>query len=279
MVQQQAQVLWNENVNSAYFRVGLRCRAGFARVKPGQFVMLRIAEGIDPLLRRPFSIHRPIITDGRIQGIEILYKVVGKGTSLLSKMKREDRIDVLGPLGSAFLLPEQVQRVFIVAGGIGIAPMLFLATHLLERGFDPDNLKVYLGGRTKDDLLCVGEFEDMKLTVYTTTDDGSAGDQCLVTLPVESAASDQRPELIYACGPLEMLKCVIGIAEVHSIECQVSIETRMACGMGACLGCAVAARDIPNHYYHACLDGPVFDIRTIRLEDINQLTQNSLILH
>lgn len=267
MVQQKAQVLWNQHVSSDYYSVGLRCRAGFARAKPGQFVMLRITEGNDPLLRRPFSIHRLIISEGRIQGIEILYKVVGKGTTLLSELKRGVRIDVLGPLGSAFLLPEQAQRVFIVAGGIGIAPMLFLAVHLLERGVDPEDLKVYLGGRTKDDLLCVADFEDLNLTVHTTTDDGSAGDQCLVTVPVELAASDRRPDLIYACGPLEMLKCVIDIAEVHSIECQVSIETRMACGMGACLGCAVAARDIPNLYYHACLDGPVFDIRTIRLED------------
>lgn len=269
MVQQRAQVLWNQRVSTAYYRIGLKCRAGLGRIKPGQFVMLRIAEGIDPLLRRPFSIHRPIITDGRIQGIEILYKVVGKGTSLLSQRKRGDRIDVLGPLGSAFLLPEKVQRVFIVAGGIGIAPMVFLAAHLLESGLDPGNLMVYLGGRTKEDLLCVAEFEEMKLTVHTTTDDGSAGDQCLVTLPVESAAAGWRPELIYACGPLEMLKCVIDIAEAHSIECQVSIETRMACGMGACLGCAVAARDIPNHYYHACLDGPVFDTRSIWVEDTN----------
>ncbi len=265
MVQQRARVLWNKAVGGAYYKIGLECRLGMSRLKPGQFVMLRVFNGTDPLLRRPFSVHLPIESEGRVKGIEILYKVVGKGTGLLAGIKPGDSLDLLGPLGSAFLLPENTRKVFIVAGGIGIAPMVFLSVHLLTRGIAPENLTVFVGGRTSNDLLCLDDFDRLGIPSRTSTDDGSAGDHCLVTLPVELAVADRQPDVIYACGPLEMLKCVVGIAESRDIECQVSVETRMACGMGACLGCAVPVRNAPGAYVHACLDGPVFDIRTIRL--------------
>jgi dihydroorotate dehydrogenase electron transfer subunit len=267
MIQQSAKVLWNTALGGNYHKIGLQCRRGMNRLKPGQFVMLRVFDGVDPLLRRPFSVHKLVESDGRVTGIEILYKVVGKGTRLLAGIRAGDSLDVLGPLGSAFLLPENAHRVFIVAGGIGIAPMVFLATHLLEREVLPDNVTVFVGGRTKDDLLCLDDFDRLGIVSRTSTDDGSAGDHCLVTLPVELALDDRQPDVIYACGPLEMLKCVSGIAESRGIACQVSIETRMACGMGACLGCAVPIRNAPATYVHACLDGPVFDLQEIQLFD------------
>ena len=267
MVQQSATVLWNRALGGAYRKIGLECRLAMGRLKPGQFVMLRVFDGTDPLLRRPFSIHMPIESGGRVTGIEILYKVVGKGTRLLSESKAGDRLDLLGPLGSAFLPAENARRIFIVAGGIGIAPMVFLAAHLLKSGISPSDVTVFAGGRTKDDLLCLGDFERLGIAVRTSTDDGSCGDHCLVTLPVERAIDERQPDVIYACGPLEMLKCVAGIAESRGIECQVSVETRMACGMGACLGCAVPVRDPAGGYLHACLDGPVFDVRSIRLPE------------
>ena len=267
MIQQFARVLWNRALGGAYYRIGLECRHGMSRLKPGQFVMLRVVDGIDPLLRRPFSVHRPIESEGRVTGIEILYKLVGKGTRLLAGIQPGDRLDVLGPLGSAFLLPENARRVFIVAGGIGVAPMVYLAAHLLERGVSREDLTVFVGGRTSEDLLCLEDFERLGVASRTSTDDGSAGDHCMVTDPVAAALGDRQPDVIYACGPLEMLKCVSGIAESRGIACQVSIETRMACGMGACLGCAVPIRNVPGVYVHACLDGPVFDLQQIRLFD------------
>jgi dihydroorotate dehydrogenase electron transfer subunit len=143
--------------------------------------------------------------------------------------------------------------------------MVFLAQHLVASGLKPFDCEVFLGGRTCEDLLCMDEFAALDLPVHTTTDDGSAGDQCLVTHPVDIALADRRPDVVFACGPLQMLECVIGIAAAHGVICQVSIETAMACGMGACLGCAVPSRDAPGRYYHACLDGPVFDADSIRL--------------
>ena len=139
--------------------------------------------------------------------------------------------------------------------------MPFLISHLLEKSIDRTRCKVFIGGKSKADLLCIEDFSNLGISVCTTTDDGSFGDQCLVTDPVEIEMSGCKPDIIYACGPMEMLSCVIGLAEKHEIECQVSIETMMACGMGACLGCAVQRRNDPQKYVHACLDGPVFDAR------------------
>ena len=266
MFQQKAHVLWNTEIAPTYHRIGLACDYGFVRAKPGQFVMVRLSDGVDPLLRRPFSIHKPIIRNNRTIGIELLYKVVGKGTDILSGLEPKGRLDLLGPLGSAFLLPPGARKIMLVAGGIGVAPMVFLAMQLMQNGIEPEDCSVFLGGRTRDDLLCVEEFEQLNINVTTTTDDGSAGDQCLVTVPMEFAVSDARPDVIYACGPEAMLECVLGISRAHSITCQLSIEARMACGMGACLGCAVTAADMPDRYYHACLDGPVFDSESIKFE-------------
>lgn len=274
MFQQTATVVWNRSRGSHFYHLGLRCSRGFSSAKPGQFVMLHLDGRCDPLLRRPFSLHRLIRQGRRTTGIEILYKVVGKGTGLLAALQAGDEVDLLGPLGSAFVLPPDARRVFVVAGGIGVAPLVFLVEHLLhQEGLAAGNCTVFLGGRTREELLCAGDLTRLGVRVHTTTDDGTAGDRCLVTLPMELALDADAPEVIFACGPPAMIQCVMDAAEARGIECQVSIETRMACGMGACLGCAVASRDPSTPYYHACLDGPVFDSRSIRLETDRMLTE------
>jgi dihydroorotate dehydrogenase electron transfer subunit len=259
MFQQQATVLWNKQVGPVYYKIGLTCSGRYAAAKPGQFVMLRIPGHTDPLLRRPFSIHSLRVSNGVTDGFELLYRVVGKTTKLLAMQKPGDSIDVLGPLGSSFIVPRQAKRIYVAAGGIGVAPMVFLVSDLRRNKFDLDNCRVFLGGRTKEDLLCRDEFDRLGVSVHTSTDDGSAGDQCLLTHPLEAAIDQIAPDLIAACGPMDMLVCVVGIAEKYHVPCQVSIETMMACGMGACLGCAVECRTDPDRYLHACLDGPVFN--------------------
>ncbi len=263
--QENVEVLWNKKVGPGYYRIGLTCHRGYVRAKPGQFIMLRFPDRMVPLLRRPFSIHRPIVSEGGLSGIEVLYKVIGEGTRRLSKCNKGDIVDILGPLGNGFSFFDHYNRIYIVAGGIGVAPMLYLATTLLERGVDPSGCQVFLGGKSKDDLLCQDDFAEIGVAVHITTDDGSSGDQCFVTDPLQMASESRRPDIIYACGPLEMLSCVIGIAEKNDIPCQVSVETIMACGIGACLGCAVARKDSPEGYMHACMDGPVFDAQLLSL--------------
>ena len=143
--------------------------------------------------------------------------------------------------------------------------MVFLASALQRKGVDLSRCTAFLGGRSKDDLLCADEFVSLGMAVQITTDDGSAGSKCLLTHPLEMATSANRPDIIYACGPLGMLKCVANIAEAQTVPCQISIETVMACGMGACLGCAVETKKGAAKYLHACVDGPVFDVETLKI--------------
>lgn len=259
-----ATILWNQPLGASCYRIGIAVSAQYAYATPGQFVMLRLPGQTDPLLRRPFSIHRLIESEnGILQGIEILVKVVGRITRSLSFCQPGDTVDILGPLGHGFSIPPDCSRIFLAAGGIGVAPMLFLATWLFKKRIDLSRCILFLGGRSKADILCEADFLALNLPVLVTTDDGSLGNQCLITHPLEISAREHRPDIILACGPSGMLACVAGIAESLDIACQISLETVMACGMGACLGCAVKGRDTDARRLHACLDGPVMDSRQI----------------
>lgn len=264
MFEQQVTVLFNQQIGPAYYKIGLACAEYFSMAKAGQFVMLRVGRQSRPLLRRPFSIHNLILANGVTQGLEVLYKVVGEGTAVLARQKPGDIVDILGPLGSGFVIPRQARRIYFVAGGIGVAPLILLAEQLGRRHPDLSDCRAFIGGRSKADLLCGDDFARLGVAVQTTTDDGSAGDQCLVTHPLEAALEQVKPDIIAACGPMEMLACIVGITEKYRVPCQVSIETRMACGMGACLGCAVEGRQRPDRYLHACLDGPVFEAAELK---------------
>jgi dihydroorotate dehydrogenase electron transfer subunit len=265
MIQTYATMLHNLMITPSYGRIGLACGADFARSKPGQFVMLGFPETIAPLLRRPFSIHRLIDAAGSFRGIELLYKIVGPATRRLSQLNPGQAVSLLGPLGSAFVLPAGVRRLYLAAGGVGVAPLLFFAEDLHRRRPIDFDCRLFLGGRSREDLLCAGDFERLGIVVVPTTDDGSCGDQCLVTTPLEEAIRQTPPDLVLACGPKPMLSCILDIVRRHRIPCQVSIETMMACGMGACLGCAVEGRQDNSRFLHACLDGPVFDAEEILL--------------
>ncbi len=260
---QTAEVLSNVALGSGTYKIRLSCQGHYARAIPGQFVMVRCIEQIDPLLPRPFSIHRLIKNKHTVNALELLYKVVGKGTQALSARQPGDILELTGPLGNGFSIPAKIGDIKIVAGGIGVAPMVFLAETLGDQIRDLSSVEVFLGGQSKADLLCLQDFATIGLAIQVTTDDGSSGAQCLVTDPLDIAVAGSRPDIIYACGPMEMLTCVAGIAEKHGVACQVSIETIMACGMGACLGCAVAGPKSADRYWHACKDGPVFDTRDL----------------
>ncbi|NNG00631.1 MAG: dihydroorotate dehydrogenase electron transfer subunit [Desulfobacteraceae bacterium] len=265
MFQQPATILWNENVNSAYYRMGLSCEGTLLRAVPGQFIMVRLKAGNDLLLRRPFSIHGIVTSRGNPRGIELLYKVVGKGTFRLSEYREGDSLDVIGPLGNGFTISESYERIHIVSGGIGVAPLRFLAMHIERVTGGKVKPQVFLGGRSDADLLCTKEFIDLGLPVQITTDDGSSGDQCLITDPWEVSVSVNPPQMIYACGPMSMLQCIGGIVSKHGLLCEASIESAMACGIGACLGCVVRAKDINEQYKHVCIDGPVFNIQDLKI--------------
>ena len=265
MIQQQATILWNRALGLDCVHLGLSFTHGFPVSVPGQFVMVRIGDAAVPLLRRPFSISGILGDFRQPDGIELMIKVVGKATRALARLRPGQAVDVVGPLGHGFRVPSGVVRIYLAAGGIGVAPIRFLARELAARGVETLDCRLFLGGRSRHDLLCRDEFEKLGMQVTVTTDDGSDGRQCLLTDPLEAAIIAQRPDMVCACGPRGMLACVAGITKRLTVPCQVSLETLMACGLGACLGCAVVPRRPSGDYLHACVNGPVFNAGEITL--------------
>ena len=260
-----SRILSNREICPGYFRMRIACDPVYQSALPGQFVMVRGLGQASPLLRRPFSIHDLILEGARVTGFDILYKIIGKGTEALSMSRAGDRVDVLGPLGRGFSTRGDFHRVHLVAGGIGVAPFVFLANHLIRQGLSGTQITLFVGGRSCGDLLCLEIFEHLGIQLKVTTDDGSAGSQCVVTQPLGEALRQQKPEILFACGPIPMLRKVMAISEKDGIPCQISMETMMACGMGACLGCAVEKRDSKETYLHACMDGPVFEAGQVKI--------------
>jgi dihydroorotate dehydrogenase electron transfer subunit len=251
----RAWVVQREALGGEYFRLRLRPARAFA-AEPGQFVMVKTADGIDPLLRRPFSIHRMI--SGASGEFEVLFRAVGAGTRLLARSHVGDRLDVLAPLGHGFRL--QSRRPLLVGGGVGVAPLLFLAEAFLARDVTP---KLLLGGRKDRDILCHEDFGCLAVPCAFATEDGSLGEPGLVTRLLErELAQDSEGSSIYACGPMAMLTAVARLCRARGVPCQVSLEAHMACGVGACLGCVVPGTRAP--YLRVCKEGPVLDADEVR---------------
>jgi len=215
--------------------------------RPGQFVMVRGEWGFHPVLARAFS-----LVEAGEQGA-ILVRVVGEGTALLDGLRPGDSLAVLGPQGRGFSEPETGRRVVLVAGGVGVAPLVFMAERVANGG---GRATFLYGARTSADLPLEERIRGVAdLTV--TTEDGSIGRQGLVTEPLVQILADSTDVQIYACGPEPMLAAVARLAVASGVPCEVALESRMACGMGTCKGCAVLAAD--REYRYVCSDGPVFE--------------------
>lgn len=251
----RAEIVRQEEVAPRIFRLTFRAPEIAAAARPGQFVMVRVSEGLDPLLRRPFSIHQAT-AGGEVQ---ILYKILGKGTDLLAAMPPGRRLALLGPLGRGYDL-RNGNAFCLLGGGMGIAPLFFLARELLRRVEIPP-LQVLLGARTAAELAPLArDFADLGVQdLHLATDDGSLGHHGSVValLPGRQPGADSWS--VCTCGPHPMMKAVAAACLDRGWRCQVSLETMMACGISACLGCAVPAADAAGDYLHACKDGPVFE--------------------
>lgn len=225
-----------------------------AKVKPGQFVMLRVRTQLDPLLRRPFSIFWQ-----EEETISLLYKVVGKGTHLMSQWQVGQEVSVLGPLGQGFR-PLSGSPQWLVAGGAGIAPLFFLAKQLRQKNI---SFQVLWGLRYRvaQELIAFLKQHLGNLIIYT--EDGSLGYQGLVTAGVESLSQKEYPKAVYACGPMPMLKALYFWTKKANISLQVSLEAYMGCGVGACLGCVIETK---AGYKKVCQEGPVFNAEEIQWE-------------
>ncbi|MEK6691847.1 MAG: dihydroorotate dehydrogenase electron transfer subunit [Nitrospirota bacterium] len=298
-----APIKMQKEVSPAYFLISIYLPPDVKKPGPGEFFMVKVGRDNYPLLRRPLSLHRMISGDT----LQFLYRVKGKGTGLLSKKMEGDKLDILGPLGKGFLIPSDMKEAILVAGGIGIAPLFSLAEELKNKEI---SVKFFIGGKSKKDILCEDELRSLGIQPFISAEDGSRGRRGLVTelledylktvhgsrLPgrqigftVHGEQSVVNGSRIYACGPKPMLKKVSEIAGTYSCKCHVSLEERMACGVGACLGCAVKIRvqrsnppsppfakggkgginksKIQNPkseiYKMVCKDGPVFNAEEI----------------
>ena len=202
-------------------------------------------------LRRPLSLCRIDPDKGQIR---LVFEVRGEGTKALSSLREGDMMDIMGPLGHGFALLDPAKRVVVVGGGIGVPPMLEVAAHYGA------NCRAVLGFRSADAVILTRDFEALGCEVLLSTDDGTRGRKGFVTQSLQETLEREPADMIYACGPLPMLKGVASIARQQGIRCQVSLEERMGCGIGACLVCACKTqKDGKESYSHVCKDGPVFE--------------------
>ena len=244
-------VLANVRIAEGVGLVTLEAPHVVARVEPGQFVHLRISRDTDFILRRPFSVHR---AGG--DSLQLLYQVLGRGTRELAEKRPGDRMDLIGPLGRGFTIPEGTAHAAVVAGGLGIAPMGLLLDRLAERGIA---VTAVVGAPTRERLLAMDVGDATASRVLACTDDGSHGVEGFVTAALPDALAD-RPDVVYVCGPEPMARAVAAQCLEGGVACQVSLERLMACGIGACLSCVVT---LHSGRARACVDGPVFDAKEV----------------
>ncbi|MGI6452046.1 MAG: dihydroorotate dehydrogenase electron transfer subunit [Syntrophomonadaceae bacterium] len=227
---------------------------------PGQFLHVRVGNTFDPLLRRPLSIYD---ADKERGIIELLYKVVGKGTQLLAFMQKGESVDIMGPLGKGFSLPSKGLNTVLVGGGMGIAPLVFLARQLQESGY---NIWLFYGAANSQELVAEDKIKKMGIEIWTSTMDGSRGHKGLVTDLFSQAISPDETDYIYTCGPEPMMAAIAEFATKNHIAGEMSLEEHMACGVGACLGCARKLNKSDSSYVKICKDGPVFSFDKIKPE-------------
>jgi len=253
-IQNIFKVVSNEKICPKFFRLCLDAELIVKSIKPGQFIHIKVSDGLEPFFRRPFSVYRAK------KYVEILYEPIGVGTRAMSLKKPGDQLDVLGPLGNWFSLPPKgTKQVVMIAGGIGVAPFLVLTDILAKKNYD---LILLYGGRTRGHVYPMKEFKANGCKVYVVTDDGSVGAKGRVSELYAKINPDPKTTAVYTCGPHAMIESVSQFTKKHNLWCQASCEEVMACALGACLGCSI---ETTSGYKTVCYDGPVFDIKEVIL--------------
>ncbi|OPY87254.1 MAG: Dihydroorotate dehydrogenase B (NAD(+)), electron transfer subunit [Smithella sp. PtaU1.Bin162] len=261
------EILKNEEIQLDYFLMKVSLPAAFGQPLPGQFVMVRIAGLAEPFLGRPVSVYSYRLRKSSVE-IELLYRIAGRGTQILAGLISGSQLEIHGPLGLSYtIFPEKENAVFI-AGGIGVAPLSLLAEHLCKTlCFPSGQMTFYLGAQTSSAVVGLDKLSELCYNINICTDDGSLGRKSLVTTMFQKDIKKYDPvnTAIYACGPRGMMKALAGILKPAQFCCQVSLEEKMACGTGACMGCAVAIKDGEGNiaYRRVCADGPVFNLAEV----------------
>lgn len=274
-VQESCEILSVQRVGE-YHQFTLVAPGVAADASPGHFVAVAVGgENTSMILRRAFALY-DATPSGEFAGtIQFVVAEHGPGTRWLVRRRPGDTLDVVGPLGTPFPLPSGPSPAVLVGGGYGTAPLIGLARQLIEAGSPVEFL---LGAATASRLY--GELTAKRLvgSVTVTTDDGSAGERGLVTDALPDAIARIKAEVVYACGPMGLLRAVGEIAQAHAIHAQVAVEESMACGIGVCMTCVLPVRceDGTSRFLRSCVDGPVFDAARIRWDDVGTLPADLL---
>lgn len=251
-MQSKVKIISNQKLSGNYWLLEFESGLIAKRACPGQFLEVKVNFQSDPLLRRPISIHG--VSGAKVK---LIYAVVGRGTQILSGKKPNELLDIIGPLGNGFDYSRTSKlanaQTVIVAGGMGVAPLVFLAQKLNQP-------LILIGARSKKQIICRREFKALGCAVKLATDDGSAGFKGRVTDLLKTVLEKNKVLNLFSCGPRPMLKNVARIAAENNISAQLSLEEHMACGIGACLGCVVLTK---TGYQSVCKDGPVFSSREL----------------
>jgi dihydroorotate dehydrogenase electron transfer subunit len=245
-------IIGNKRLNNDFFILELSGNEKLPVFKPGQFAQVRVDGSPESFLRLPISIHD---VDYGMNTFKLLIQIAGKGTETLSRLRNGDSINLIYPLGNSFSLPDKAEKVLIVGGGCGVAPLLFLGKYLKSNGYIPD---IILGFRNSERIIELEEYIEIG-KVFLATEDGSRGEKGFVTS--HSVFSTGRYDRIYCCGPDSMMRSVAGYCKKNNLACEVSLEQLMACGIGACLCCIV---DTIKGNLCTCIDGPVFNIKDLK---------------
>ncbi len=257
----QAKLVNKEELIPGIFKFAVESKELVDSAKPGQFLEIRVTNDVVPFLRRPISIHK---IDKENNVIEFIFQVKGKGTEILSTRNIGDEIDILGPLGNGIFDIKNYKNIAIIGGGIGIFPLY----ELVKSAPSDVTTNTYLGFRNKELVTLEKEFKEASSYFVLTTDDGSYGENGFAINFLRDDIESRNIDAIFACGPMPMLRAVKKLAEEKNIPCQISLEERMACGVGVCLGCAVKTAASPAdapEYIHVCKAGPVFDAKIVEI--------------
>ncbi len=273
-VQSTAKVIENVSLARNTYRIRLYFPELAARIRPGQFVMLRLSGRTDPLLGRPFALYDTVLDDdGRLIGLDVVYLVVGKMTGLLAEVGAGDHVEIWGPLGNGFPDFDGRKHIGLVAGGIGQTPFLAHVRDLLGiRGYGgrpvrrmADRVTLFYGVRTADLAAGVEDFRAAGAEVELASDDGSLGFHGNVTQLLEKHSALDH---LVGCGPEPMLRALAKLTARRGTPCHLSLETPMACGVGVCFSCVTRVKTADGwDYRRVCIDGPVFDAAELAWND------------
>lgn len=239
-------ILANEAINANVKRMVIEAPQIAEAAQPGQFVHVKKPDSVN-FLRRPFSIADADRENGTIT---LIYRIVGKGTAEYAAMKVGEAFSILGPIGNGFALKDG--RPLLIGGGVGIAPLIYLSRQLKDK-----KPILLIGGKNKDEVFWEKYLQEFADKIYITTDDGSVGFKGFTVQLLPQILAENNIEHIYTCGPNIMMEGVAKLAHKHDIDCQISLEKRMACGIGVCLGCTFEGK-LTGKRRKVCTEGPVF---------------------